>query len=64
MNTLKRLIVGITFSAMLAAALIGTGSDADAATRASGGSTHTNGTGPTIVPAIGGDLQALGITWE
>jgi len=64
MKTLKRLVVGIAFSAMLATALIGTGSDANAATRASGGATHANGTGPTIVPSIGGDLQALGITWE
>ena len=64
MNTLKRLFIGITFSAMLATALIGTGSDANAATRASGGSTHANGSGPTIIPAIGGDFQAIGITWE
>lgn len=64
MKTLKRLIIGITFSAMLATTLIGTGSDAYAKARTSGGSIQTNGTGAPAVPSTGGTFQALGITWE
>jgi hypothetical protein len=49
MKTLKRLVIGIAFSAMLAATLLGTGSDAYAKTRT---------TGSTPPP------QASGISWE
>ena len=64
MKTLKRLIIGITFGAMLATTLLGTGSDAYAKTRTPGGSTQTNDAGPTSVPSTGGLFQALGATWE
>ena len=64
MNTLKRLVIGITFSAMLATLLIGTGTDAYAKVRGAGGATQTNGAGPTTVPFTGDVFGTLGISWE
>ena len=64
MKTLKKLVIGITFSAVLAATLLGTGSDAYAKTRAPGAPGQANGSGPTTAPATGGTFIAFGISWE
>ena len=65
MRTLKRLVVGITFGAMLATMLLATGGDAYAKSRSGGSTTVTNGTGPVSTPpANDGLFEALGVTWE
>ena len=63
MRTVKRLVIGITFSAMLAATLVGTGSDAYAKTKP-GGVAQPNGSGPTTMPSNPGTFQAFGVSWE
>ena len=65
MKTLKRLIVSVTFGAMLATMLLATGAAAYAKTGTTGGTTVANGSGSTTTtPTTGGLFEALGVTWE
>ena len=60
MKTLKRLIIGITFSAVLAFSFMTNTTTA----YAGGGNSQSQNTGQSSSPKTGGTFQALGITWE
>jgi len=61
MKNLKRLVIGVAFSAMLATTLLGTGSDAYAKSGAPGNTAPLSG--PTA-PSVGGIIRSLGVSWE
>ena len=69
MDQLKRIVTGLAFVAIIAIAMLASGSDAYAKSRSGGGNRAAHGSGDvfiTVTPEVGGNdiLLPLGVTWE